>query len=340
MVSPLRQHDQHSFLVLPENKFAVAAIKRLSPTTQKRSVQCVTLVGPPGTGKSRLARELIRSWETVQSDAKIVSVTASEFAAQFAQAASDNAIHQVQRRYRHDVSLLICEDIQSLSGRKETQQQLVAALDDVTSQGGCILLTSTLMPAGIRGLSSRLTSRIRGGLCADITLPEVASRRKLLNHFLSTESFRLTDEDINEIAKSYQASPRELFGILQQIQAMQKTKSGQRMSSSELIQSLQISRKYSLPEIASATARVYGVRVGDLKSPRRSRTISQARQVAMYLTRELTDLNYQTVGEYFGRGNHSTVIHACKKIATQRQDDPVLSHHIESVEKRLLNKIS
>ncbi|WP_417848076.1 helix-turn-helix domain-containing protein [Thalassoglobus sp.] len=340
MVTPLRQHDQHSFLVLPENRFAVAAIQRLAPVTRHRTVQCVTLIGPPGTGKSRLARELIRSWEASRSDAKIISVTASEFAAQLAQASSESAIHQFQRRYRHEVSLFICEDVQSLTGRNESQQQLVAAIDEVMSQGGAVLLTSTLMPSGIRGLSSRLASRIRGGLCADISLPEVASRRKLLNHFLTTESLRLTDQDVHEIAKSYQASPRELAGILQQIKTLQKTKAGQLMSAPELIEALHISRKYSLPEIASATARVYGVRVVDLKSPRRSKTISQARQVAMYLTRELTDLKYQTVGEYFGRGNHSTVIHACKKIATQRKGDPVLSHHIESIEKRLLNKMS
>ena len=136
MATTLRQHDQHSFLILPENQLAVAAIKRLAPLTRRRTLQTVSLFGPPGTGKSRLARELIRSWEAKRSDGKIVCVTGSEFAAQLAQASTEEAIHQFQSRYRKDVLLFVCEDLQSLSGRKETQQQLTAAIDDVVSTGG------------------------------------------------------------------------------------------------------------------------------------------------------------------------------------------------------------
>lgn len=337
MATTLRQHDQHPFLALPENRLAVAAIKRLGPLTRRRTVQIVTLVGSSGTGKSRLARELIRSWEDKRSDGKIHYVTASEFAAQLARASTEDAIRQFQIRYRKDVLLFVCEDIQALAGRTETQQQLVAVIDEIVTSGGCVLFSSTVMPSGIRGLSPRLANRIRGGLCVDVPLPGASSRRKLLEHFLTCESQRLSDSEIVEITEKHEFSPRELQGLLNHFRTLRKTKSGAATTASEIIAQMNFSSQNSLPEIALATAKVFGVKVSELKSSRRSQSISIARQVAMYLARDLTDLNYKTVGEYFGRGNHSTVIHACKKIANQIQENPVLAHHVEAVEKRLQN---
>lgn len=338
MATTLRQHDQHSFLAFPENKLAVAAIQRLAPLTRRRTLQFVTLVGPPGTGKSRLARELVRSWEAKRTDGKIIYVTASEYAAQFAEASAADSIRQFQIRYRKDILLFICEDIQALAGRKETQQQLIAALDEVTESGGCVLLTSTTMPSGIRRLSSRLTNRIRGGLCIDVPLPGASSRKKLLEHYLLSESVRLTKEEIAEISQKHEFSPRELQGLLQHLKATQRTGRGTQLSSSEVLEQITVREQYTLPEIASATSKVFGVKVSDLKSPRRSKSISTARQVAMYLARELTDLKYKTVGEFFGRGNHSTVIHACKKIGSLIETNPILAHNVELVEKRLQNR--
>lgn len=310
-------------------------MKRVSPLTRRRTVQLVFLCGPPGAGKSRVARELIRSWEAKRSDGKIIYLTASEFAAQFAQASTDAAIQQFQRRYRKDVVLFVCEDLQAIAGRSESQQQLIAVIDDVLAGGGCLLFTSTAMPAEIRGISKRLVNRIHGGLCVDIPLPGASSRRELLEHFLKSESIQLSADEISDIAQKHEFSPREIQGLIQQFKGAQRSLSGAGMSATEVLESLVLSPKYSLPEIASATAKVFGVRVADLKSPRRSQTISIARQVAMHLARELTDLNLKTVGEYFGRGNHSTVIHSCKKIASQIASDSVLAHNVEAIEKRL-----
>lgn len=335
MATTLRQHDQFPFLTLPENRLGVAAIQEIAPLKRRRTIQIVTLVGPPGTGKSRLARELIRSWEAKRSDGKIVYVTASEFTAQFTEAAAADSIAQFQRRYRSEVALFVCEDIQTLSGQKETQLQLVSAIDEVVTGGGCVLFTSTKMPSGIRRISSRLANRIRGGLSVTLEQPEQNSREKLLQHFLSSDSVRLSSAEIALIASKYNFSPRELMGLIRQLHHLNKGRKGEKGNLEQLIDQICLQKSYRLPQIAKATAKVFGVRVAEMKSPRRSQSISQARQVAMYLARELTDLNYKQVGEYFGRGNHSTVIHGCKKIEGELAANPILAHQVEQVEKFL-----
>lgn len=337
MGTSLRQHDQHTFLSLPENRLAIRAIQRISPLTRRRTIQIVSLFGPPGVGKSRLCRELIRSWETKRSDGKLIYTTASEFAAQLAEASSGGAVPQFQQRFRKDVKLLICEDLQSLAGRTETQQQLTAAIDDVTLTGGCVLFTATRRPAEIRFLNSRLTNRIHGGLCVDLPLPSVESRRKLLEHFLSTVSLRLSAQEISLIAEKHEVSPRELESILLHIKTLQNS-TVQSLTVQDLLEEIPAPREHSIQQIAAAAAREYGVKVADLRSPSRSKTISTARHVAMHLARTLTDLNYKQIGTYFGRSNHSTVIHACNKISELIAQDAILSHQVDSIVNRIRSR--
>jgi chromosomal replication initiator protein len=217
------------------------------------------------------------------------------------------------------VQLLICEDLQALEGREESQQQLLAAIDDVLAHGGLVLLTSTRMPGAIKHLNRRLVNRVHGGLCVSMDLPGPQSRRKLIERFLACESTPLSAAEIDRIAEQHPGSPRELWGLLQQLRAEAleavpgSTSRDARLSA--LLKERATAAEVSLKEIARATAGRFGVKISDLKGPRRSQTVSLARQTAMYLARELAGLNYAEIGEFFNRGNHSTVIHACRKIS-------------------------
>ncbi len=339
MKASSRQSDTRAFLVLPENQLAVTAVNKLAPRVKRRQVRLVTLVGPAGTGKSHLARELIKSWETERSDKKVLVTTASQFAAQLAEASTHSAISQFQTRYRNDVALLVCEDIQILGARKETQQQLQATIDDIISEGGVVLLTSNRMPGSIRGLSRRLVNRIHGGLCIPIEMPQMASRRKLIEHLQASESSRLTPQEIDQIARDYAVSPRELIGLVSQLRTEAKMLSKTAKHRSSTVKSLIEERtpvtEVSLGGLCRLTASRFGVRAADLKGPRRSQTLAVARQTAMYLARELLNLNYVIIGQYFNRGNHSTVIHACRKIAEQRLTDTDLDLAIQSIQEDL-----
>lgn len=335
-----RKFDQREFLVLPENELAVAAVKKLAPGVKRRRVWLVTLVGAAGTGKSHLARELARGWNAERPESKLVLLTASQFAAQLADAAATGTIPQFQTRHRNDIQLLICEDIHTLGARKESQQQLLAAIDEIIAHGGVVLLTSTKMPGAVKGLSRRLVNRMHGGLCVELDLPGAESRRQLVDQYLSAESLPLSQPEIDAIVAQSPVSPRELIGLLSQLQAESRLRGGrhsaQRINVKAAIAERRRQSDVGLPEIANATAERFGVKLAALKGPSRAQTLSQARQTAMYLARELAQLHYVQIGEFFNRGNHSTVIHACQKIARELEHNPALVRQIQSIRDELL----
>lgn len=339
-MTTLLPQDQHAFLPLPENRLALAAVNRLGPKVKRRTARLVTLVAPAGYGKSHLARELIRSWESSRTERKHLLVTASQFAAEFADASAGGAIAQFQRRYRHDVELFICEDVQSLGSRRETQQQLLAAIDEIVTTRGLVLLTSTLMPGEIRGLAPRLVNRMHGGICVSVEPLGESSRQALIAHLAVGEALPLSMEEAETIAREYAVSPRELLGLLRQLRM--ETQRPPRGSSPhelrEMLSELRFESTTQMPEIAKVTAKNFGLRLQDLKSPRRSKTITLARQIAMYLARELGKLHYAAIGEFFNRRNHSTVIHACQKIEALIDADPKVSHDVATIRKQLTDR--
>jgi chromosomal replication initiator protein len=334
-----RQLDQRAFLVLPENELAVTAVKKLAPNLRRRNVRLVTVVGPAGVGKSHLARELVRGWESERGDGKIIVTSGSQFSAQFAEASESSAISQFQTRHRNDVSLLVCEDVQILGPRKETQQQLLAAIDDVISRGGVVLLTSNQMPGSIRGFARRLVNRMHGGVCVSMELPGLESRRKLIRQMTTALGQHLSPAEIELVATEHAVSPRSLLGLLAQFHAETNILVGRRSGKTPHLQSILSDRRQgtgvAIEEIARATASQFHVKPADLKGPRRSQTISLARQTAMYLAREIAGMNYVEIGKYFNRANHSTVIHACRKIASQRGSNPGLDREIQTIQEAI-----
>lgn len=339
MNGAIRPQDQQAFLRLPENRLAVAAVKKLAPGSRRRATSLVTVVGPSGCGKTHLARQLIRGWEEQRNQQKLIVTTASQFAAQLAEASAAGKVSQFQTRYRNDVSLLVCEDIQILGPRRETQQQLIAVIDDVMAQGGSVLITSTRMPGTIRGLDRRLVNRLHGGVCVSIKLLGKESRRKLVEQYLKSESFRLKPAEIDMVVGEQPASPRELLGTLAQLSRESSLRQGRSARTGNELQHLLRERQrpaeIAIDDIARVTAARFGVRTADLKGPRRSQTIALARQTAMYLARELGGMHYADIGAFFNRGNHSTVIHACRKIAAERRSNETLDREIRRTQEEL-----
>lgn len=329
-------------LLLDENRFAWAALERLKPAdrsprqSRPHEGQLAYLYGPSGAGKSHLVRTFLRDERRRDSKLRTETVTASQFAAELAEASENRCIDQLQSRYR-ELDIFVCEDLTALEHRSETQQQLVALIDEILKSGGRVILTGRKSPGELAGVQRRLINRCHGGTCAAVDAPGPASRAALLAHFAMSKQIPLSQESIDLLANELPVSPRELLATLNQLEA------AARQARARIDQALV--RRYlageikpqsaTLSQIAQAVARHFGVSVSGLRGQRRIQGVVIPRQCAMFLARQLTAEPMQSIARYFGRRNHTTVIHACRRMKMLLTNDPTLRQHLSQLQRAL-----
>ncbi|MFG0335715.1 MAG: helix-turn-helix domain-containing protein [Maioricimonas sp. JB049] len=334
----LLRQDGHAFLVLRENLFAYTALMQPPTDNAGSHPNPITICGPPGVGKSLLVKSYVRYRIDQQPEIPIVHLTGAQLIADLAEAATESRVPQWQRSHR-SAALFICEDLHPLASRKEAQQHLQAAIDEVDACGGQVVLTALRLPGEINGLSAKLVNRCHGGLCATIDLPGPSSRRKLLDHFLAEQQLILPEAQIDELTREMAVSPRELRAIVQELAVATR---GQPDIPERLVRNVVNQRKekygVTLPDVAKAVAKRFGVGLSALRSGRRLRSLVLPRQTAMLLARELTDARYAEIGEYFGGRNHSTVVHACQRVRELLETTPELASSVDQVRTQLVSR--
>ncbi len=328
----IRSRESHPFLVIEENRFAYAAVMQLRTAEPSRACRLVTVSGPSGVGKTHLARELVRSALTVNPQLIETHVTAAEFADEFISASQARCIPEFQSSYRR-CELLVIEDIQVLEGRPETVQQLLGTIDEILARGGRILLTCHKPPGELQKVSSKLISRCHGGVCAEVKLPNRASRTTLLDHFASAMQFPIPEDVLRFLAKKLNVSPRELFGILAKLQAVSSERHEPLTleTAAMAVQDMTETAQPTIEEITRFVAGEFDVPVETLISQGRMQNIVSARQTAMFLGRKLAKLSFKSIGDYFNGRNHATVIHACRKANRQLQQDREYAQRIRNI---------
>lgn len=323
------------FLVLPEHQFALAALEQLLSRRDGRtkSQLLLTLSGPSGSGKSHLLRHVLKSLPRPNGSdkaPKLVIKTASQFAAEYADAVDRQAERQFVMRHRKRVDLFVLEDIQSLASRTESQVQLVAVLDDIIAHGGGCVLTASRPVGEIRGLSRRLVNRSHGGISVHLEPLSTESRIKLVQHLAAGFQRLLTNEAAATLAVLCEHAA-EMLGFLHRLD---RQHAGLRKRTIDLTDVQQVlgpqpeKPEVSMEEIARAVSREFNVPAAQLRSPARSQGILIPRQVAMFLVRELSLTNFSEIGKYFGGRSHNTVMHACQRVAQQLADSPQLARQV------------
>jgi len=321
---------------MEENRFAYAAAMQLRTAEASRPCRLVTITSPSGCGKSHLARQLVR--EALDADPRLIDlrVTAAEFAAEFAAAAEAACIAEFQQSCRR-AQLLIVEDLQALDDRAETQQQLLAAIDDVVAQGGRALLTANKPVGEIRGLPGKLVSRCHGGVCAEITLPGTASRTTLLSHFAMGLMLPVPEEVLRLLASKLTVSPRELLGALIKLRTLADGRR-QRIdvdAAQSIIREFQASDGPALTDIVRVVAAEFSIPAALMRSAGRLQSTVVARQTAMYLCRTLAGHSLSAIGDYFGGRNHATVLHACRRAAELLATDQEYAQRMHRIRQQL-----
>ncbi len=298
------------FIAGPENLLAASALR---PYLDRAATPYSPLVlyGPHGSGKSHLARGLADWWRDHFPHARVAVLSAAEFGQAYVTAVHDQRLEALRRKLQN-VALFVLEDLGQLAGKRAAQEELVRLLDVLADREAMVVVTAQWLPIQTNVLMASLRSRLSAGLSVPLALPAPSTRRAILQRVVETRGIALPKRTLHCLADKLNVSVPALVAAVQElVQAHQ-----QAADSDEVTQRLAeqaAARMPSLSEIGTLTAKYFGLKLADLKSPLRQRPLVAARAMAMYLSRQLTDKSLERIGEFFGRRDHTTVLHACRR---------------------------
>lgn len=298
------------------NQIARAASKQVSENPGT-AYNPLFIYGGVGLGKTHLMHAAGNLIKQNQKGAVVAYVHSERFVSDMVKSISNNAMDKFKNYYRSLDALLI-DDIQFFAGKNQSQEEFFHTFNTLLETGSQIILTSDKFPKEINNLQERLISRFESGLTVRIDPPELETRVAILKNKARKNNIDLSDDVAFLVAKKIRSNVRELEGALHRLVA------SSRFTHREIdidlakdtLQDLTLfqERKVSIDNIQKTVAEFYNIRVSDLKSKRRNRQIARPRQVAMSIAKELTSLSLPDIGDAFGGRDHTTVIHACKKV--------------------------
>lgn len=335
------------FIAGPENRLAAATVqwlvgqwliaKRLCESdADQTNPSPIVFHGPSGTGKSLLVRGLVDCWKRDRAGEKAVVLSAAEFAQQFAESIDKRNVSAWRSNIR-TADLLVLEDLLHLASKTAAQVELLHTLDDLADREALVVVTSRLAPAELTSFLPGLQSRLQAGLCVPVAVPELEARRAILSAWFTARQISLSDGSLRLLARSLVLPAPELSGVLNNMQLAARTAG--RALDDPFVQSYLrqycAGRHPPLKTIATHTARHFALRVTELRSASRRRGVVLARDVAMYLSRQLTRKSLKQIGEYFGGRDHTTVLHGCRKTESLMRSDPTTLEAVTSLRQAL-----
>ena len=328
-------------LHIPEYQPAVTSLQQLmGPPQLNNKYHVVYVWGPTGIGKSSLIQSFLCNEIPQSKRSAIYCSTAAQFAADFAEASQERAISEFQQSFEQ-ITWLVIEDLQGIQRKTETQSQLVSLVDQVRDLGGRVIFSACVTPGELQETSRRLINRCHGGVMIQVPQLSLASRVTLLSHFAEHLNVPLTTEAAELLGQSIQESPRELLACIKQLawRTQDENFSQHRVVDLEFANSFirSIEQKPSLTpsKIAKEVARHFDLSVTQLRSDSRSKHCVLARQCCMLLMREMTNATLREIARYFRKKNHSTVIHACRRLDELKMSHPTLSQELEQIRRSL-----
>lgn len=312
-----------TFVAASSNQLAHAAAQAVAETPG-RSYNPLFIYGDSGLGKTHLLHAIGNYVTENYTRRKVLYVTTETFMNDFVDSLRTSTTLAFKRRYR-DCDVLLIDDVQFMERKEGLQEEFFHTYNDLTGASKQIVLTSDRAPKSIETLEDRLRSRFLSGLITEIDPPDLETRLAILRSKSLSERQEVPDDVLEFIASHVKNNIRELEGALIRICAFAKL-NRQPISlaqAEQVLSDLVLAgepRRISPQMILETTAATYGFTVDALCGPSRTRPLVTARQVAMYLTRELTDYSYPAIGRVFGKRDHTTVIHAVDKIAGQMQE--------------------
>ena len=319
------------------NQIARAATKQVSENPGV-AYNPLFIYGGVGLGKTHLMHAAGNLIKQNRKNAHVAYVHSERFVSDMVKSIETNTMNKFKSYYRSLDALLI-DDIQFFADKDKSQEEFFHTFNTLLETGAQIILTSDKFPKEINNLQERLTSRFESGLTVRIDPPELETRVAILKNKARKNNIDLNDEVAFMVAKKIRSNVRELEGALHRLVASSRF-TGREIDlnlAKDTLQDLTLfqERKISIDNIQKTVADFYSIRVSDLKSKRRNRQIARPRQVAMALAKELTSMSLPDIGDAFGGRDHTTVIHACKKVDELIKTDSKINEDYNSLQKIL-----
>ncbi len=296
------------------------------------------LYGGVGLGKTHLIHAIGNHLLKEKPNARIRYIHAEQYVSDVVRAYQQKAFDRF-KRYYHSLDLLLIDDIQFFSGKSRTQEEFFYAFEALLSNKAQVIITSDTYPKEMAGIDDRLISRFDSGLTVAIEPPELEMRVAILMKKAQSEGIPMSEDVAFFVAKHLRSNVRELEGALRKILAFVRfhgkevTIDVARVALKDLL-SIQ-NRQISVENIQKAVADFYSIKVADMYSKKRPANIARPRQIAMFMAKELTQKSLPEIGELFGGRDHTTVLHAVRKISEERSHDGQLNHEIHVIEQTL-----
>ncbi|PRO64340.1 chromosomal replication initiator protein DnaA [Alkalicoccus urumqiensis] len=338
MLNPKYTFD--TFVIGSGNRFAHAASLAVAEAPAK-AYNPLFIYGGVGLGKTHLMHAIGHYVIDHNPGAKVVYLSSEKFTNEFINSIRDNKAVHFRNKYR-SVDVLLIDDIQFLAGKEQTQEEFFHTFNALHEERKQIVISSDRPPKEIPTLEDRLRSRFEWGLITDITPPDLETRIAILRKKAKAENLDIPNEVMLYIANQIDTNIRELEGALIRVVAYSSL-INQEMNADLAAVALKdiipnaAQREITIDDIQSAVAQAYGVRVEDLKAKKRTKTVAYPRQIAMYLSREMTDFSLPKIGDVFGKRDHTTVIHAHEKISKLLREDQELKKEIDDITGQLRN---
>ncbi len=327
-----------NFVEGKSNRLAVASAKQVGENPG-HSYNPLFIYGGVGLGKTHLMHAIGNQIRAANPQAKVVYLHSERFVNDMITALRTNSIDQFKVYYR-TVDALLIDDIQFFAGKKSSVEEFFHTFNALLEGQKQIILTSDKYPRDVEGIDDRLRSRLNWGLTVEIEPPELETRVAILTKKVEEFHLELPKDAAFFIAKRFRSNVRDLEGALQRVLASLRLHQRTDITLDFVHEALRDQlasqdKMVTVENIKKTVAQHYNIKTSDLDSKRRTRSIARPRQVAMSLSKELTNHSLPEIGTFFGNRDHTTVLHACKKIKELRTEDTTLDESYRILERTL-----
>lgn len=329
-----------TFVIGESNRFAHAASFAVAEEPAK-SYNPLFIYGSSGLGKTHLLHAIGHYTIALHPRRKVRYVSSEEFTNEFINAIQNNKNSEFQAAYR-DIDLLLIDDIQFLQGKEQTQEAFFHTFNTLHNANKQVVITSDKPPQQLEGFEERMLTRFSWGLMTDIQAPELETRIAILRKKAESDRLKVPDEILEYMAQRVSSNIRELEGTL--IRVMAFANLNHQPINMQLVQTVlrdlapvSETNLTTPSEIMSTVAAFYRLSVDDLSGSSRVQAIVQARQIAMYLCRDQTNLSLPKIGQLFGNRDHTTVLYATKKIGNDMSRKREIYSHVTEILTRIKN---